>query len=407
MADTSISNLTLTTPATAAHRIPIAITPFGSGNNGYITPALILSYGTSPITGTTVTGTTITATTKFVSAIYSADAGGYAELQGTSGAAMMSINATRYVAAYASKVYIASAYPIGWTSSGDAVSTTADVNISRYAAKQLMISGDGTGTASSNVGWIMGAISGGTYGAIWPSNAAATSSAQTSVLNSNGTTTSLNAPNSGSGLFFTIHDVTKGRFPITDGAGLAITAGTAATDVSAVTVTQTWNEGSTAFTGLKHTFTSTASAAATKMFDYIVGTTSYWAMNKSGIGTMAAYGAGSATFSAAGVISSVSDESVKTDIRPFERGLDAILALSQNHAVITYKYNAAGASDYGLDTVHDYTGFSANIVEEIIPEAVGRNADGRRSFSDRPVTAALVNAVAALESRIALLETKH
>jgi hypothetical protein len=57
MADTSISNLTATSPATAAHRIPIAITPFGSGNNGYITPALILSYGTSPITGTTVTAT--------------------------------------------------------------------------------------------------------------------------------------------------------------------------------------------------------------------------------------------------------------------------------------------------------------------------------------------------------------
>jgi len=58
MADTSISNLTATSPATAAHRIPIAITPFGSGNNGYITPALILSYGTSPITGTTITATT-------------------------------------------------------------------------------------------------------------------------------------------------------------------------------------------------------------------------------------------------------------------------------------------------------------------------------------------------------------
>mgnify|MGYP003639451229 CR=1 FL=1 len=77
MADTSISNLTLTTPATAAHRIPIAITPFGSGNNGYITPALILSYGTSPVAGTTGT---------FTGNIAAGATGGFALFSNTAGA---------------------------------------------------------------------------------------------------------------------------------------------------------------------------------------------------------------------------------------------------------------------------------------------------------------------------------
>lgn len=38
MADTKISALTATAPALSTHRIPIAISPFGAGNNGYLTP---------------------------------------------------------------------------------------------------------------------------------------------------------------------------------------------------------------------------------------------------------------------------------------------------------------------------------------------------------------------------------
>jgi hypothetical protein len=56
-------------------------------------------------------------------------------------------------------------------------------------------------------------------------------------------------------------------------------------------------------------------------------------------------------------------------------------------------------------------------VQTIIPEAIGANADGMLSFSDRPVMAALVNAmkelnanlvaqVAALSQRLAALEAK-
>jgi len=39
MADTKISALTATSPALTTHRIPIAISPFGAGDNGYLTGA--------------------------------------------------------------------------------------------------------------------------------------------------------------------------------------------------------------------------------------------------------------------------------------------------------------------------------------------------------------------------------
>lgn len=54
MADTKISALAAGAPAQATDLIPIA----RSGSNYSITPANILSYGTSPITGTTVTSST-------------------------------------------------------------------------------------------------------------------------------------------------------------------------------------------------------------------------------------------------------------------------------------------------------------------------------------------------------------
>jgi hypothetical protein len=55
MADTKISALTPITPVVGTQLIPISTVGL---LNGSITPAGILSYGTSPITGTTVTATT-------------------------------------------------------------------------------------------------------------------------------------------------------------------------------------------------------------------------------------------------------------------------------------------------------------------------------------------------------------
>lgn len=52
------------------------------------------------------------------------------------------------------------------------------------------------------------------------------------------------------------------------GQGPSIVAGTAITDVNALNITQTWNQGSTNFTGLKLTVTSTAMNSASALFDF-------------------------------------------------------------------------------------------------------------------------------------------
>ena len=121
-----------------------------------------------------------------------------------------------------------------------------------------------------------------------------------------------------------------------------------------------------------------------------------------------AYGAGALTTDASGNITAASDERIKSNIRPFSRGLAEILAINP----ILHGYTEESGLDQSRD---DYAGFSAQQVQKIIPEAIGENANGMLSFSDRPVMAALVNAmqelnanlvaqVAALSQRLAALE---
>jgi hypothetical protein len=122
------------------------------------------------------------------------------------------------------------------------------------------------------------------------------------------------------------------------------------------------------------------------------------------------YGAGALTTDASGNITAASDERIKSNIRPFSRGLSEILAINP----ILHGYT----EESGLDqSRNDYAGFSAQQVQPLIPEAIGENANGMLSFSDRPVMAALVNAmkelnanlVAELQSlrqRVAALESK-
>jgi hypothetical protein len=87
-----------------------------------------------------------------------------------------------------------------------------------------------------------------------------------------------------------------------------------------------------------------------------------------------------------GVLTITSDERIKTNIRPFARGLAEILALKP----ILHGYTIESGLDQTRD---DYAGFSAQNVQRVIPEAVGRNRDGMLSLSDRGILAALVNAV--------------
>jgi hypothetical protein len=133
-------------------------------------------------------------------------------------------------------------------------------------------------------------------------------------------------------------------------------------------------------------------------------------ISKTGAIRFNTYGAGALTTDASGNITASSDERIKSNIRPFSRGLTEILAINP----ILHGYTEESGLDQSRD---DYAGFSAQQVQQIIPEAVGANADGMLSFSDRPVMAALVNAmkelnanlvaqVAALSQRLAALETK-
>lgn len=105
------------------------------------------------------------------------------------------------------------------------------------------------------------------------------------------------------------------------------------------------------------------------------------------------YGAGTATFDANGNITSVSDERLKRNIRPFTRGLNAIRMLSP----ILHGYTAASGLDPTRDT---YAGFSAQNVRAAIPEAVDVSKDGYLTLSDRGILAALVNAQKELDRRL-------
>ncbi len=108
------------------------------------------------------------------------------------------------------------------------------------------------------------------------------------------------------------------------------------------------------------------------------------------------YGAGAATFDASGNITSVSDERLKRNIRPFMRGLEEVLNLKP----ILHGYTEESRLDQTKD---DYAGFSAQNVRKSIPEAVSEDKDGFLSLSDRPIIAALVNAVREQQWQIAEL----
>lgn len=105
-----------------------------------------------------------------------------------------------------------------------------------------------------------------------------------------------------------------------------------------------------------------------------------------------AYGAGTLTTDASGNITATSDARLKNIIRNYEGGLDVLAGLQP----IVYRWNAQSGFDMG----HDYIGFTAQNVAELIPEAGGKNANGDLTISDRGVIAALVNAVNDLRRQI-------
>jgi len=118
-------------------------------------------------------------------------------------------------------------------------------------------------------------------------------------------------------------------------------------------------------------------------------------ISSTGIHTMSAYGAGTATFDAAGVISSTSDERLKDIQGSYTGGLPEVLHLDP----IRFRYRP----ESGMETSRTYIGFSAQNVMRVIPGAVGKSPLGYYSLNDRGILAALVNSVKTLQEEIAIL----
>ena len=139
--------------------------------------------------------------------------------------------------------------------------------------------------------------------------------------------------------------------------------------------------------------TIVATFAATGLNSCAIGATT----PSTGVFTGITMGSGTGTVTAAsGVFSVTSDKRAKNERGAFMIGLDAILALDP----VLY--------DFKSDKKHLVrAGFYTQDVEKVIPEAVFHDSpDGLGSLDDRPIIAALVNAVKELTRRLTLLESR-
>ncbi len=134
--------------------------------------------------------------------------------------------------------------------------------------------------------------------------------------------------------------------------------------------------------------------------DVGIGTASPGAKLDLGVGSLklSAYGAGTLTTDASGNVTAVSDERLKNIQRPFTRGLSQIAQLKP----IVYKWRKGS----GLETAHEYAGFSAQNVKQFIPEAIGQDSKGHLSLQDRPIEAALVNSIQELSMQVIILQKR-
>ena len=116
--------------------------------------------------------------------------------------------------------------------------------------------------------------------------------------------------------------------------------------------------------------------------------------------TMAVYGAGAATFSAAGVISSVSDENFKIKDGTISDPIPMLMALEPG-----YFY---GKPEAHLGPDRQLGFYAQNVRKAIGPEAAPDPVGGRPwGYFDRSVLAVVVEAVKRHESRFAALEARH
>lgn len=108
------------------------------------------------------------------------------------------------------------------------------------------------------------------YAAIWPTGVTPSSANYVFLSEAGGGDTRVN----GASVTLFAGNVSKLQVANTNGLGASITAGTATTDVNALSATQTLNAGAVNFTHEKHVVTEGASGtgAATSLLDYQYGT---------------------------------------------------------------------------------------------------------------------------------------
>ncbi len=144
---------------------------------------------------------------------------------------------------------------------------------------------------------------------------------------------------------------------------------------------------------------SSTSGAATSTYFMVkstgqvgIGTTSPSAqLTTTGTVQFAGITGGALSTDANGNVTASSDERLKHIQGEFTRGLDALMGITP----IIYKWR----DETGYDTEHEYTGFSAQNIQEFIPEAVMTNKSGFLSLSDRPILAAVINAIKEMRKR--------
>ncbi len=154
--------------------------------------------------------------------------------------------------------------------------------------KRLQI---GSGTTTS-VGGLLGYYGATGIGSLWLGGTAASFNNNNFGIAGSTTFTQLNAPSGGS-VFIGVDATTKITQTGTAGAGPSLTAGTATTDVAAMSITRTNNNAAVA-TGVKWTFTDTTSAAGFLAFQILggaAGTTNLISVSKAGLVDAPAYSA--------------------------------------------------------------------------------------------------------------------
>jgi hypothetical protein len=130
---------------------------------------------------------------------------------------------------------------------------------------------------------------------------------------------------------------------------------------------------------------------------YYSGTNAGITQSAIAVGTLGTTGGIVTTFTG------VSDERLKK-FTEWGGGLAEIL----NIVPIRYRWNEAGQKKSGQTGDRDYVGFSAQNVQKSIPESI-QGTEGEEqylSFDDRPVIAALVNAVKELKAEIEVLKAR-